>query len=275
MPDHSAHGPIKLSPSAAWTMAIVILLISSVLGFGVLSRYQQNEASLGLWDAICRGLGIPTDRKSARIQHPPARASTNLAWNADAITRIRAGDARHGEFVAMNCAACHQNPRENLALVIPKLDGLDAPSIYKQLEDYRSGTRSWGVMGAVAKALSQKDSADVAAYYASRPGGQRLLPANYSEREFNQEDPARRLVFIGDPKRGIAPCAACHGPTGYKLGAPDLYGQRPAYVERQLASFAQAIRRNDLYGTMRMIARQLTADERKALAAYYGDQTRK
>jgi len=275
MSDSSAHGPVKLSPSAAWTIAIAILVISSALGFGVLSRYQQNEASLGLWDAICRGLGIPTDRKSARVQQPPARASTNFAWNGDTIARIRSGDARHGEFVAMNCAACHQNPRENLALVIPTLDGLDAATIYKQLDDYRSGTRSWGVMGAIAKAVSQKDAADVAAYYASRPGGQRRSLANYSEREFNQEDPARRLVFIGDPKRGIAPCSACHGPAGYKLGAPDLYGQRPAYVERQLASFAQATRRNDLYGTMRMIARQLTADERRVLAAYYGDQSRK
>ena len=30
---------------------------------------------------------------------------------------------------------------------------MDATVIYKQLDDYRSGKRSWGVMGAIASAL--------------------------------------------------------------------------------------------------------------------------
>ena len=47
--------------------------------------------------------------------------------------------------------------------------------IYKQLADYRSGKRLWGVMNGMAKALSVKDSADVAGYFAGRPGG---LPAS-------------------------------------------------------------------------------------------------
>ena len=43
--------------------------------------------------------------------------------------------------------------------------------IFKQLDCYRSGKRLWGVMGAIAKALSTQDSADVAAYFAARPTG--------------------------------------------------------------------------------------------------------
>ncbi|MDI4239080.1 c-type cytochrome [Bradyrhizobium sp. Arg237L] len=248
------------------------MVISAVLGFAVLSRYQQNAAALGLWDAICRGLGISTARDTASLPKASASSPTRLAWTADTLAVIRAGDAKHGAFVAANCAACHQSSRENLGLVIPRLDGIDATAIYKQLEDYRTGARSWGVMGAIATALTRKDSADVAAYYATRPAGLGRRLVSFSEREFNQTDPARRLAFIGDPKRGIAPCAACHGPAGYKLGAPDLYGQRSGYIERQLAAFAQNTRRNDMYATMRMVARQLTVDERKALAAYYGGQ---
>jgi cytochrome c553 len=48
---------------------------------------------------------------------------------------------------------------------IPILAGVDPAAIFKQLDDYRSGKRPWDVMGAMAKALSTQDSADVAAYY--------------------------------------------------------------------------------------------------------------
>ena len=269
MSDTNAPRPVQLTPSSVWMIMIVILAISAVLGFAVVTRYQLNAGQLGLWDAICRGLGIP----SGGLKQASPQTSTNLAWSADTLAQIRAGDAKHGEFVALNCAACHQNPRENLALVVPRLDRLDAFTIYKQLEDYRNGTRSWGVMSAIAKALSRQDSADVAAFYGNHRNGPKSALVNFAERDFSQTDPARRLVFIGDPKRGIAPCAACHGPMGFKHGAPDLRGQRTAYVERQLAAFAQESRKNDVYATMRMIARELTEGERRELAQYYGSQT--
>jgi cytochrome c553 len=269
MSDTDAPDPIPLSSSSVWIIMIIILAISAVLGFAVVTRYQLNAGQLGLWDAICRGLGIP----SGGLQQASPPTSTNLAWSADTLAQIRSGDARHGELLAHTCAACHQNPRENLALVVARLDRLDASTIYKQLEDYRSGTRSSGVMGAIAKALSRKDSADVAAYYGKHLNGQKLAPVNFAERDVSQTDPARRLVFIGDPKRGIAPCAACHGPLGFTNGAPDLRGQLAAYVQRQLVAFAQEARKNDVYATMRMIARELTEDERRELAQYYGSQT--
>ena len=49
------------------------------------------------------------------------------------------------------------------------------------------------------------------------------------------------------PQRGIPPCSACHGPAASKLGAPALQGQHAAYIERQLAAFAQGMRQNDIY----------------------------
>ena len=35
--------------------------------------------------------------------------------------------------------------------LIPTLAGMDAAVIYKQLDDYRSGKRLWGVMNAIAQ----------------------------------------------------------------------------------------------------------------------------
>jgi cytochrome c553 len=155
------------------------------------------------------------------------------------------------------------------------LDGMDAAAIFKQLADYRSGKRLWGVMGAIAKAISIQDSADVAAYFASRAGplradsGERIPPGGHS---FRQSDAGARLALAGDPQRGIAPCSACHGPSGFRLGAPQLGGQYAAYIERQLGSFAQGIRHNDIYEQMRAIARQLTPPEMHAVAEFYGKQ---
>ena len=91
-----------------------------------------------------------------------------------------------------------------------------------------------------------------------------------SGRSLRQRDPTIRLVFVGDPERGIPPCAACHGPGAQKLGAPALRGQHVAYIERQLAAFAQGMRMNDINEQMRVIARGLKPDEMHAVAAYYG-----
>ena len=80
-------------------------------------------------------------------------------------------------------------------------------------------------------------------------------------------------MFAGDPQRGIAPCSACHGPGGYKLGAPALQGQHAAYIERQLAAFAQGMRQNDIFEQMRVIAKQLTPQEMHKLAVFYSTRS--
>ena len=128
--------------------------------------------------------------------------------------------------------------------------------IFKQLADYRSGKRLWGVMNAIAKALRVQDSADVAAYFAARGTvcrritGERMPEAGRGLRKRS----GARLVFAGDPQRGIPPCSSCHGPGGYKIGAPTLHGQHASYIERQLAAFAQGLRHNDIFEQMRTIA---------------------
>ena len=258
---------------AGWGTLAVILGISLVLGFIVLSRYQQNGEPLGTWAAICRGLGLAPDVGPASAPQPPLRTATLVAWTGGTLDQIAAGNAKDGAFIALNCTACHGEGGVSTSDLIPTLAGMDSAVIYKQLADYRSGKRLWGVMNGIAKALSVKDSADVASYFAGRPGG---LPAvtglrvPEGDRSLRQSDPAIRLVFAGDPARGIAPCSACHGPGGYKLGAPALQQQRTTYIESQLLAFAQGMRQNDISEQMRTIARQLTPEEMHAVAAYYG-----
>ena len=122
----------------------MILVISLVLGFIVLSRYQQNGAPLDVWAAICRGLGVASDVEPASAPQPPLRTATDVAWTGGTLDQIAAGNAEDGAFVALNCTACHGEGGVSTSDPIPTLAGMDPAVIYKQLADYRSGKRFWG-----------------------------------------------------------------------------------------------------------------------------------
>ena len=271
-------GPFKLDnawPRIGWWSAAALVGVSVVLGFVVLARYQQDGPTLDTWNAICRAIGITADTGPADEPQPPLRTPTRIAWTRPILALVASGNEQSGAFVALNCGACHGERGVSPSTLIPTLAGMDAAVIYKQLDDYRSRKRLWGVMGAIATALTVQDSADVAAYFAGRSDG--LPPVvgegvPRSERSLRQSDPAIRLIFAGDPGRGIPPCAACHGPDAHKLGAPALQGQHAAYVERQLGAFAQGMRQNDINAQMRTIAIQLTPDEMHAVALFYGSE---
>jgi cytochrome c553 len=69
---------------------------------------------------------------------------------------------------------------------------------------------------------------------------------------------------------GAAACIACHGAKGEgnpAAGFPRLAGLPAAYLGGQLENFAAGKRQNPV---MAPVAKQLSAAERKAVAAYYG-----
>jgi cytochrome c553 len=268
-------GPFKLDNPwilFAWSGTAGLLIAGIILGFVVLGREQRNAPDLGTWAAICRALGISADVGPAGEPQPPVVVPTRIAWTSDTLAEVAGGNAEHGAFIASYCTACHGDGGVSQSGLYPTLAGMDTAVIYKQLDDFRSEKRVWGAMNAIAQSLSPQDSADVAAYFASRtnglkPIGDETFQAGHTLRETN---PAIRLAFAGDPARGIPPCAACHGPGGHAQGAPQLKAQQATYLEAQLTAFAQELRRNDINRQMRTIAAQLTADERHLLAEFYG-----
>lgn len=74
------------------------------------------------------------------------------------------------------CTACHQADGSGKNVPggesWPRLAGLDAAYIAKQLHDYQSGERSNASMMPFANMLDEQQIADVAAYYASLPATQ-------------------------------------------------------------------------------------------------------
>jgi cytochrome c553 len=131
------------------------------------------------------------------------------------------------------------------------------------LDDFKSGKRDPAVMGVFVSALSDQNLLDLAAHYALLPN-----PTGDSTQSPTGEV-ALRLIDVGAPIRGIAPCASCHGPVGVTPGAPALGRQQRAYLELQMQSFKDGTRRNDISEQMRSVARQLTGEEIAMLAAHY------
>ena len=85
-----------------------------------------------------------------------------------------AGDAAAGSQKTQMCAGCHGIPGWRTAFPevykVPKLGGQHEAYLAKALQEYRSGARSHPSMRAIATSLSDKDIADLAAYYAGATG---------------------------------------------------------------------------------------------------------
>jgi cytochrome c553 len=88
-----------------------------------------------------------------------------------AVHAADAGDAAAGQGKVSMCIGCHGIGGYKTAFPevyhVPKLGGQHAAYIVKALQEYKAGNRSHPSMRAIAATLSDKDMADVAAYYAS------------------------------------------------------------------------------------------------------------
>jgi cytochrome c553 len=207
---------------------------------------------------------------------PPLRIPSNVAWTSQTIAAASHGNALRGLVISRRCARCHGQEGFSATGSIPNLAGLDRLATWKQLVDFRDGKRTSGVMNSVAAELQPGDYADLAAYYSLLP----TYPDPGDTRAFPEQLPAStdttkaaRLVTLGDGARGIPPCQACHGPVGYKPGAPSLMYQNSDYIVQELQEFARGDRSNDINMPMRSIASLLTNDEMQAIGDYYGSST--
>lgn len=181
-----------------------------------------------------------------------------------------------GELIALSggaggaanaCFTCHGLDGAGDGASVPRLAGLEAGYLLKQMEDYATGRRRDPVMRRVARPLGDQERRAVAEHYAALPAPARPPGATPPAATAAA---AARLYHQGDPARRLVACADCHGARGEGGGAanPALAGQPADYAAEQLRRFADGERRNDPRGVMWALARELDAAERAALAAY-------
>jgi len=79
--------------------------------------------------------------------------------------RAAAADVALGEYLAAECASCHQASGRRQG-GIPAIIGLPADQFVALMEAYRRGQRDNQVMRTIAAGLSADEIAALAAYYA-------------------------------------------------------------------------------------------------------------
>ena len=253
----------RRNPWFMWSVGgvLVIAVASVLIGFIWLPSVHNDLSGNGLWAMICRAAGVPTTwyKGPAPVS---SRASTDVVLTPDFLQHADAVAIGRGATLAMQCTVCH-GARGMSEAEAPNLAGQYPEAVYKQLRDFKTGQRQSVVMELLVKGLSERDMRELAAYYA-------FLPRATVPVSGGGDVPA--LVKVGDPMRNIAPCSSCHGGMDHKTGSPWLEGAPQLYLNTQLANFAKGVRRNDINGQMRNVARQMTAAEMTSVAAYYASR---
>lgn len=217
---------------------------------------RREPGPAGPWSGGA-ALVAASDRPDDYEPQPPPTPVAALAGDAGSAL---AKDSRGGRWA---CASCHGANGEG-ALNIPRLAGLDAGYIERQLFDYRSGRRRNEIMSIVARSLEPREIGLLARHYA------RLSPGSTARPELGgQLLRGQQLALAGDQSRELPACFSCHGPSGFGVGRfPALAAQHPAYTATQLNAFASGDRDTDPAALMRNIAQKLDTLDRRSVSDY-------
>lgn len=175
-----------------------------------------------------------------------------LASNA----ALAEGDPERGRKIAYTCHGCHgienyKNAYPNYS--VPKLGGQHAQYLIAALNEYDAKARWHPTMRGLAATLSERDKADIAAFF---EGEQAVGSAGEA---------------IGTPPDAAQTCAACHGSDGVGIlpEYPTIAGQHADYIVQALRDYRSGKRQN---AVMNGFAAQLSDRDIEALAMYFSRQ---
>ncbi len=205
------------------------------------------------------------------------RTAGTVLFTVLALTALPAF-AQNGEKIAKTgnaagapaCMTCHgASGQGQPAAGFPRLAGLNAVYLLRQLNSFHDATRVNAIMAPIAQQLSATERQAMAAYYAG------LAVTNHDGQppaEAKSLIAGETLAQRGDWSKGVPACAQCHGPQGLGVGGafPQIAGQSSAYIVSQLQAWQTGTRKNDPLGLMHGIALKLSPTDIGAVAAYYG-----
>ena len=177
------------------------------------------------------------------------------------------GDVEAGKQKIAMCIGCHGIVGYQASFPeihkVPMISGQSAKFITAALVAYQKGERKHPTMRGIAESLSEKDIADVSAYYEQHGKTGAELPAKPGR------EPSVQVAEL--LKKGA--CVSCHGDNFAKPidpSYPKIAGQHADYLFVALKSYkveknANVGRGNAIMGG---VAKQFTNAELKALANY-------
>ncbi len=174
-------------------------------------------------------------------------------------TLYASGDASRGITA---CVACHGNAGNSSITQNPKLAGQHEAYLQKQLHDFKGPGRNNAVMTAIAKALSDDDIRNLAAYLEQ----QKQQPG--AAKNKNTVEFGKKIYRAGIAEKNVPACAACHGPNGAGIPAQfaRIGGQHQDYTVAQLTNFRTGARANS--AQMTAVGKRMSDEEMQAVADY-------
>jgi cytochrome c553 len=197
------------------------------------------------------------------------RATTLALALAGLANSVCAQDVKAGEAKAAMCIGCHGIPGYQASFPevhkVPMISGQNAQYIAASLVAYQKGERKHPTMKGIAITLTEKDIADLSAFYAQH-GKSSVVPV-----ASGAQAPSAAVKALLD--KGA--CASCHGADFNKPIAPaypKIAGQHADYLYVALKAYkteghATLGRGNAIMGAQ---VKAYTLAELKAMANYIG-----
>jgi cytochrome c553 len=161
------------------------------------------------------------------------------------------------------CAGCHMEDGNSVTPEFPKIAGLDAAYITKQISDFKKFKRVSEIMGPMATQISDSEVEILAAFYS------RQMRTSGVVTDKNLAAQGQQIYTDGIVNSAVPACFGCHGERGEGTDKfPRLAGQHAAYLNIQMKNFKNIARNNDTRGVMRAIAMRMTDQEIQAVSEY-------
>jgi cytochrome c553 len=172
------------------------------------------------------------------------------------------------------CTACHgPQGRATPDGYFPRIAGKPAGYLYRQLQNFQQGRRSYPAMNRLIEFLPDDYLREMAAHFASlelpyAPAVAARQPAAVLAR-------GEHLALRGDTQRGLPACAACHGQRLLGTGEdiPGLLGLSRDYLNSQLGAWRSGQRHAAAPDCMEDVARRLSAEDVVAVTAWLSSRT--
>src|SRR5512141_2862786 len=137
------------------------------------------------------------------------------------------------------CAGCHNEDGNSAVPDFPKIAGLDAAYITKQITDFKKYKRVSEIMGPMAAQIQDSEIPTLAAYYSKQKRTVGVVA------DANLAAKGRQIYEEGILATAVPACSGCHGEKGEGTDKfPRLAGQHATYLVAQLSNFKNVVRNN-------------------------------
>jgi len=204
---------------------------------------------------MCRAL-ILAILLAGLVQTAAAEDPASFEWTKEKFDLVATGDSKQGKQLAkkFKCKKCHNEDGISDDIEVPSIAGQRATYTFKQLHDFKKEIRESSDMKKATRKMSEEQMVHISAWFASLESAP---------------------MVGGDPLLEVKVCDSCHDKDIVEKDdhvevAPILAGQVRQYLEASMMAFKESDRSNDLYDRMQSVSHELTDDEIRKLAKYYG-----